>query len=200
MKDTTIDYYDNNATTYANLTVHADLSTLYTDFLQYLTHGASILDLGCGSGRDSRYFIELGYDVEAIDGSIELCKIASEYIKKPVRHLTFQSLDYNNRFDGIWACSSLLHIEKKLLPEVLLKIYNALKSNGILYASFKYGSFTGERSGRFFQDLTEYEFMNIIKQVHGLEIIKSYISNDVRPDRHDEKWINVFLRKSVGNL
>lgn len=198
MDDKTILYYNHNATEYVKSTVNADMSNQYSAFLKYLSPGAFILDLGCGSGRDSRYFIEQGYRVEAVDGSPELCIIASEYIKQPVRNLMFQDLDYTNIFDAVWACSTLLHLDRIALLSVMKKISIALKDDAILYVSFKYGSHSGDRNGRFFLDLTENAFIEIVEQIKAFHVLDLSISNDVRPNRGDEKWLNALLCNSYA--
>jgi len=195
MSDMTIAYYDQNAEKYAASTVQADMSEQYTAFLRYLKPGDSILDLGCGSGRDSRYFLEQGYGVEAVDGSLELCKIASTYIGQPVRHLMFQNLDYSNEFDAVWACASLLHVEKSIFPTILSKIGDALRPQGVLYASFKYGSFSGERNSRYFLDLTEHDLEEIVAHSKIFAVLETSISQDVRPNRSSETWLNAFMQK-----
>ena len=73
----TLDYYNENAEAFCENTVNADMSSQYNMFEKYMFDGARVLDFGCGSGRDTKYFIEQGYHVEAIDGSEELCKRAS---------------------------------------------------------------------------------------------------------------------------
>ena len=114
-----------------------------------------ILDFGCGSGRDTKYFLEHGYWVDAVDGSVELCRIASEFTGIEVRQMLFQELQEKEKYDGIWACASVLHVPKIELANILQKMCNAVKTDGIIYTSFKYGDFEGERSGRFFSDFTE---------------------------------------------
>ena len=98
-----------------------------------------ILDLGCGSGRDSMYFIEEGFDVTAVDGSEALCELAKIEIGQEVQNIRFEELEFDNVFDGVCACASLLHVSKNDIEDVLNKLYDSLKKNGILYASFKYG-------------------------------------------------------------
>lgn len=99
-------------------------------FLVKLEEGPSILDFGCGSGRDAKNFREIGYEVTAIDSSEELCKIAGDYAGIPVKCMLFQELDEKDRYDGIWACSSILHLSKDELKRVIIKMAEALKSNG----------------------------------------------------------------------
>ena len=77
--------------------------SLQQEFLSYIPKGGTILDLGCGSGRDSKAFIEQGYAVEAVDGSQEMCKVASEYIGQKVICARFQDYKPNKLFDGVWA-------------------------------------------------------------------------------------------------
>lgn len=191
----TIDYYNSNADDFYESTVNADMSAQYNMFEKRLYAGACILDCGCGSGRDTKYFLEQGYEVTAIDGSEELCKKASELTGVEVRNLFFQDIDYENEFDGVWACASLLHVEKDDLPEVLRRICRAMKDSGILYVSFKYGDYSGERNGRFFTDMNEDSFEKLIKGIPEFSIQEVEISNDVRPGREDEKWLNVIVVK-----
>lgn len=135
----TITYYNQNAEEYFNNTVNVSMQELYDQFEAYLKPGDKILDLGCGSGRDSRYFLSKGYDVVSVDGSKGMCRLAEKYIGRDVRNITFAELDYNNEFDAVWASASLLHISKNNLPEILRKIYCALMSHVIIYSSWEYG-------------------------------------------------------------
>ena len=107
---TTLDYYNKNAKKFITGTISVDFGTIQNHFLDKLHPGAEILDYGCGSGRDTKYFLEQGCKVTAIDGSQELCKLASEYTGIPVKHMLFQDLDEKEAYDGIWACSSILHV------------------------------------------------------------------------------------------
>lgn len=190
MTDKTIDYYNQNAAAFAADTVSAGFSTMQKKFADRLPEGARILDFGCGSGRDSRAFLSMGFTVDAADGSEELCRIASEYAGIPVKHMYFQDLDEEESYDGIWACSSILHLPAEQLPDVLAKIERALKPSGVLYTSFKYGDFAGERNGRYFTDLTEETFEALLKNT-GLKIEEMWVTGDVRPGRSGEKWLNI---------
>ena len=110
-------------------------------------------------------------------------------------------LDCGCGFDGVWACASLLHVEKDRLPDVLKKITRALKGGGVLYASFKYGDFSGERNGRFFTDLDDKSFETLIADIPELVLKEKYISTDVRPGRENDRWLNaiVIKRKELGH-
>lgn len=194
-QDRTLIYYNKNAADFIKTTQGVDFHQIQDIFLSYLSEGASILDFGCGSGRDAKRFKDLGYQITAVDGSEELCKVAAKYIGIPVRKMLFQELDDQEKYDGIWACASILHLSKNELADVLQKMCRALKNNGIIYTSFKYGTFEGERNGRYFTDLTEDSFRILLRSVRGLSVEKLWLTGDVREDRGNEKWLNIILRK-----
>ena len=190
----TLGYYDSHADKfYKSISI---FTTMHEKFLTKLEKGSNILDFGCGSGRDTKYFFEQGYNVEAIDGSAELCKLAGEYTGIKVKNILFQELSEVDKYDGIWACSSILHLPVGELDEVMRKMMIALKKNGIIYTSFKYGTFAGERNGRYFTDMTEEVFAVFLGRMDGLKIEEQWITSDVRPGRGEEKWLNLILRKS----
>ena len=161
-KYNTLGYYNENAKKYCEQTIVGNLQENYDKFLKHLPKGANILDFGCGSGRDSKYFINNGYKVKAIDGSAEMCKFASKYINQVVDCMKFDELDDINTYDGIWACSSILHVEKENLPNVLIKMINALKVNGIIYTSFKIGEGFEIKEGKYYNYLTKNEMIQIL--------------------------------------
>ena len=165
-------------------------------FLRLLDENASILDFGCGSGRDTKYFLDQGYQVTATDGSAELCRLASAFTGIEVKEMLFQELDDMGTYDGIWACSSILHLSKIELLPVICKMCMALKGSGVIYTSFKYSDFEGVRNGRYFTDFTEDSFKEFIAEIPELTIEEYWITGDVRPGRGDEKWLNLILRKS----
>ena len=187
-------YYKINAVDFFNSTIDADVTPLYEHFLRYIPYGGKIFDLGCGSGRDTKFFLDQGYDVEAIDGSPELCKLASDYTGIDVKCLDFFDLDEKSKYDGIWACASLLHVDRERLPEIFVILKNALVMNGYLYASFKYGDYKDIRDGRYFVDLNEDSLTEILSSVQGFEIVEMWQSQDVRRGK-DVDWINVILKK-----
>ena len=193
--DKTIEYYNQNADMFAQGTRLVDFTVVQERFSKMLPVGSRILDFGCGSGRDTKYFLEKGYLVEATDGSSELCKLASDFTGIEVKEMLFQDLDASGKYEGIWACSSILHLPKKELLPVIRKMCDALKNNGVIYTSFKYGDFEGERNGRYFTDFTEDTFCEFMKEIPELMIEEQWITSDVRPGRGEEKWLNLILRK-----
>lgn len=195
--DVTIKYYNQNVARFLEETAGVEFTEIQNAFLSLLPEGALILDFGCGSGRDALEFLKRGYQVEATDGSEEMCRAAAELTGLAVRQMLFQELDEKEKYDGIWACSSILHLSKPELEDVLERMTAALKINGVIYTSFKYGTFEGERNGRYFTDFTEERFAEFIKGITGLRIEKMWITDDVRPGRGEEKWLNMILRKQA---
>ena len=197
--DITIEYYNRNAARYLEDTVGVEFTEIQNAFLNLLPEGALILDFGCGSGRDSLEFLRRGYQVEATDGSEEMCRAAAGLTGLAVQKMLFRELDEQEKYDGIWACSSILHLPKPELRDVLGRMTVALKKNGVIYISFKYGAFEGERNGRYFTDFIEETFSEFIKGMAGLRIEKMWITDDVRPGRGEEKWLNMILRKQAAD-
>ncbi len=195
MNQETLQYYEDNAETFISGTVNADMSDARQRFLKLLPENALILDFGCGSGRDTKAFLEHGDRVDAIDGSAELCRQASDYTGICVRQMLFQELDISNYYDGVWACASILHLSKIEISDVLKRISNALKPGGILYTSFKYGTFEGMRNNRYFTDFTETTLSKLWIGIDSLQIIDIWTTQDVRPGREEKRWINLLARR-----
>ena len=194
MHNQTIVYYNENAAEFCRDTKNVDMSFCRDKFINLLKTGAKILDVGCGSGRDAKAFLDMGYQVTAIDASEQICREAEQLLGQTVVCMDFQSIDFRQKFDGIWACASLLHVPKQEMNEVLQKLRIALKEEGVLYASFKYGN--GERisRGRFFNDYNEDLLKELIEHCH-FKIIEIFITQDVREGRNAERWVNVLARK-----
>lgn len=191
----TIEYYDKNSELFVSSTKDVEFNKMQNMLLKYLKKGDYILDLGCGSGRDSKAFLEKGFKVVSVDGSEKLCNIASSYIGQEVIFTTFQNFKSDIKFNGIWACASLLHLPYKDLKEVIKNLRNNLKEEGYFYLSFKYGEFEGERNGRYFTNMTEKKFRNLIKDILEYEILEEKITSDARKGREEEKWLNIILKK-----
>ena len=192
----TLSYYNTRSESFIEHTLSADMSATRDRFTALLPASAFILDLGCGSGRDVKAFLDAGYRVDAVDGSEELCKYARAYTGIDVRCMRFQDLDMTDAYDGIWACASLLHLPENELEEVLRKVGIALKMGGVLYTGFKYGDFSGMRDGRFFTDFTEDSLREFLQKFPEFSIQELWITSDVRPGREEEKWINILLLRN----
>lgn len=190
----TIDYYNKYAEEFTASTFEVDMESLYQPFLAELPEGARILDVGCGSGRDTLAFKKKDYQVDAIDYSEELVKKATQLTGIPVRLQSFYEIDADQAYDGIWACASLLHCERTRLKEVIGKLLSALKPNGMLYMSFKYGNGDRQKDGRQFTDLDEVQAKALLGQFDRVQQIQQWITIDQRPERQ-EKWLNLIWKK-----
>lgn len=186
-------YYKNNAKAFVESTLHVNMLPLYQCFLPLLQERASILDAGCGSGRDTRYFINRGYQVTAFDASAEIAALAEKEIGQPVQVRRLQDIQYQNQFDGIWACASLLHISAEELPGVFRGLARALKPNGVIYCSFKYGRGEYEKQGRRFTDMDEAGLRELVDEIEALAIKELWVTADLRPGREHEQWLNGIL-------
>jgi len=190
-----VEYYNKNAEAFVARTVKCDISYAYAKFLPHLVQGATLLDAGCGSGRDSLYFKEQGFQVTAFDASIEMVKASSKLSGIPALHMCFQELEFKEKFDGIWASASLLHVPYQELESVFQKLHAALKPSGILYATFKYGDACRNMDGRTFYDMNETSILPFISPLFApLEI---WITADLRSlaQSPDKAWLNILVKK-----
>jgi 2-polyprenyl-3-methyl-5-hydroxy-6-metoxy-1,4-benzoquinol methylase len=194
MRNINQQYYENHAQDFYDATIALNMQSLYGQFLPLIPAGGLILDAGCGAGRDSKAFLNLGFDVEAFDASEKLALLASELTHIKVAVDFFQTFASKKQFDAIWACASLLHVSLLELPGVFLSLSKMLKSEGLFYCSFKYGEGEVTRNGRSFTNLNECGLAMLIKGL-PLRIKDQWITADLREGREDEKWLNVILQK-----
>ena len=189
-------YYQDHYKEYIEQTFKCDMSEQYRFFEKHLdkdTTDKRILDIGCGSGRDSLYFKSKGYEVYAIDTEEVFIKHAKEIGIEHAYQMDIRDIEYFDFFDAIWASASLLHISSKELTSVLSKCANALKDDGVMYASFKYGDFEGIRDGRYYLDLTKRALRRYLTGT-GLKIVDTLLTKDVR-ENNNTSWLNVILIK-----
>ena len=191
----TIDYYNQYAEEFTASTFEVDMESLYQPFLAELFEGTRILDVGCGSGRDTLAFKNKGYEVDAIDYSEELVKRATLITGVQVKLQRFYEIDEHEIYDGVWACASLLHCERDRLAEIIGKLRTALKPNGVIYMSFKYGDSDREKDGREFTDLNEQQAQELLAQFDQVSLVQQWITVDKRPER-EEQWLNLLLKKN----
>lgn len=187
----TLEYYNKEAENFIKDTILVDMSFSRNKFLKCIKKNGTILDFGCGSGRDSKEFLDLGYNVDAIDGSPIMCEIVSEYLGLDVSCMEFKDLDAYKKYEGIWACASIVHLNQSELRDIFIKMQRAIKDNGVIYASFKYGSFEGYRNDRYFTYMTKERLEQILS---NLSIIEHWITGDGRSGRSKELWFNVLLK------
>lgn len=185
-----IEFYNKNAEEFYIGTVNVDMTAICERFLQYVTQGGRILDTGCGSGRDSLYFLKRGYKVVSMDASEKMVEASSLLTGQKTLLMRFEEINFENEFDGIWACASLLHVPKSKINEIFKRLLISLKAKGVFFASFKYGNNEVIRDERLFNSYDEDSLKDILSSLQGLEIIDIWKTQDARPGREDEFWVN----------
>lgn len=189
-----IDYYDRYAVPYYEETVDFSMEEQLERFIELLPESADVLDLGCGSGRDTVFLEEEGCVVTAMDGSEKMCELASIHTGKEVLHLKVEDMEFDDVFHGIWACAVLGHFTSDEVKGVMDKILKALKDDGILYFSVKKGERNGKYNGRYFYDYDREALNNLLDAFPNIKVLDIWKTNDVRADKSD-RWFNVLLRK-----
>jgi len=191
-----IDYYNRYAVPYYEETVDVDMTEVIEPFMELLPENAEVLDLGCGSGRDTITLEERGFYVTAMDGSEEMCKLAEVNIDQEVLQMTYEEMDFDDVFDGIWACASLVHLTDEEMRDVMKKLVLALKTDGILYFSVHKGDRDGIYNGRYFRDYSKKELSGLMEEFPELELINIWTTQDALSGKTDGQWLNVLAKKT----
>lgn len=189
-------YYQNRAQEFFARTAYENVENLYARFLPLLPAGAHILDAGCGSGRDTKAFVERGYVVTAFDATPEMVELATQFSGQPVRLLRFQEMDYVAAFDGIWASASLLHVPMAEMAEVFERFITALKPGGYWAMSFKLGDGEKRRGERLFTDFNAETLAAFVAKFPALEVVNVFTSNDTRVAYSGkDQWVSATVHK-----
>ena len=191
-----IDYYNRYAVPYYEETVDVDMTEVIEPFMELLPENAEVLDLGCGSGRDTIVVEERGFYVTPMDGSEEMCKLAEINTDQEVLQMTYDEMEFDDVFDGIWACAALVHLTDDEVREIMKKLIQALKADGILYFSVHKGDRDGIYNGRYFRDYTRKELSDLMEEFPELELINMWTTQDARSGKSDGQWLNVLAKKS----
>lgn len=191
-------YYQDFADEFIASTRAVDMSDARARFILALPHAepARILDAGSGSGRDSLAFSLAGHSVEAFDASKEMVAATRSYADVPTRLMRFEEFVWEHDFEAIWACASLLHVATADLPTVLDKLAARLVPDGVIYLSFKLGIGERTKDGRRFTDMTEESLGLVLDRTKGLIQSEVWRSQDRRPDRATEMWVNALVKKA----
>lgn len=191
-QDTTLSWYRENAIQYAEETRNSLVLDALWEFLSRMKEGGTILDYGSGSGRDSAYFLDKGFSVDSLDGSAEMKAQAERLFGIKVKLASFLSLEEKDKYDGIWAQASILHLEEHDLRVALTLIERALKRDGVFYSSFRKGEEDGYEKGRWYTNMTERRFLSFLPA--KLYVEKIWESQDVRPGV-SRTWLSIICRK-----
>ncbi|MDO5294059.1 MAG: class I SAM-dependent methyltransferase [bacterium] len=194
MEDQTIRHYEQTGKNFSERTYVYNLEGIQKRFIHMLPEKAIIMDLGCGSGKNTLYFKSQGLTVIPVEGSRVLCNIATKHTGIKVRHMRVSELNEVSKYDGVWTGSSLIHLSYNEAIDVLHRIAKSLKPGGVLYMAFRYGTFEGIENGRQYIDLNEKKLERLIKQVRVFEQELMTVTPDIRPEC-EQQWMNIFLRK-----
>lgn len=190
----TTSFYDDNAEAYA--TRDRKLPTARLDaFLSTLPEKARILELGCGGGQDSAYMLSRGFDVTPTDGSAELARQAEKLIGGPVKVMRFEELAERDKFDGVWAEASLLHVPRTDLPATLNRIRNALKQRGAFHASFKAGTAEGNDGFGRYYNYPSREWLQELLVAGGWRNVTINEADGGGYDNMPTRWLHLAARK-----
>jgi SAM-dependent methyltransferase len=193
--EVTLSFYDAQARIYAATARDAPSERLCR-FLSHVPAGGRILELGCGDGRDSEAMSALGFLIDATDGVAAMAKQAEGRLKRPVRVMRFDQLDAQCAYDGVWANASLLHVPRQALPDVLFKIFRALRPGGLHMATYKAGESEGrDRLGRYFSYATSQSLEAAYQASASWEIlsIEHFEGGDYQGGRRP--WLAVTARR-----
>lgn len=186
----TIEYYNTNASKYYSETVNVDLDQMRRKFADYLPEHARVIDIGCGSGRDVKAFLDMGLQAVGLDASEELAQVASEGLGIHVIVEDMSTWLSDEPYDGIWCCASLLHLREQEVICFFNNLHKNLKPGGAIYISVKTGIPTGlDEKGRYMKNFTEDELEDYLKCA-GIEIAEKWNSGD-QMNREGFYWINV---------
>ena len=192
----TIHYYDEHASQYFDSTSQVDLAMLYKAFLEYIPIGGRIMDLGCGSGRDVKWFRDHGYDAYGLDASEELVKIACNQLDIPVEAGLIEEWIAGETFDGIWCCASLMHLDDISFDRFLSNLRYNLRTGRALFISVKEGIDSGvSEDGRYFRDFNEETLNTFLSHYENLRLEKVWYTKD-KLQRESFRWMNAIVTKN----
>lgn len=186
-----VKHYNKKSKEYYDQTIRIDMTSEYDKFISKIKPGGLICDIGCGSGRDTKFFIENGFRVLSIEPSTHLAKLANAYEFSHVKNQTLLEMSYTNRFDAIWCCAVLQHIEPKNLQKSISRIAEMLRPNGIIYLSYRTSSSSNEPSRN---TIFIHETSTIKEHLdnNNLEVIKNYSQISKKDNIHP---FNTFILK-----
>jgi len=177
-RERTLQYYNDNSVEYAKAVNVADMDRTYERVLKYVPEGGTIVDIGCGSGRDLKHFKEAGYQPCGIDASEGMCRVAHEHSGCPVDCCDALSWNPGKKVDAIWANASLLHLPCKDIITFLKTKSEYLNPNGILYFSMKAGITEGyDEQGRYFTPYSE-SILDSVLAEGKLKVVERWTETD----------------------
>jgi len=194
MINETVEWYENNFKSYIDKHAGDDLEDLIGDFLTHVPAGGKVLDVGCGGGRDSLVMINRGYDVTLLDASLNMCISAHELTGAPYLNMDMELIEDHEKYDGIWACASLQHVPYDRQTKIWKRLRDALKPDGVIYASYHYGTGFKVEHSKYYFTTTGDVISAIIKESGTWDNIEVWMTKELVKGR-EEHWVNVFALK-----
>lgn len=191
----TIAYYQTSAPRYT-LSFGQAPSRHLDRFLDRLHPGATILELGCGGGRDSARIIERGFELDATDGTPAMVKKADERFDVGARVMLFDELDASEEYDAVWAHACLLHLSRADLPDVLVAIHRALRPEGWHFANYKLGDGEGRDLLGRLHNFPGADWLADAYRAAGFEIEAEEIYDGQAADGTQRDWIALTVRRA----
>ena len=191
----TLDVYGRMAADYADMADRERNDRPLDAFIKSLPARARVLDLGCGPGRATARMAQAGLQVDAWDAAPEMAALARERFGLEVRVATFDALDADAVYDGVYANFSLLHAPRSEMPGHLDRIAKALTAHGLLHIGLKTG--VGEMRdslGRFYAYYEDSELAGLLDAA-GFEILSRATGTEAGLDGVEAPWIVVRARK-----
>lgn len=189
--NTTIKYYDDCYIEYHQKTHSIDMLAIYDEVRKWVANGSRILDAGCGTGRDTQYFLKNGFKVTSFDASLKMVELCNEYPFAYCEQKSFDTINYPSKFDLVWACASLLHLDKDELKRAFYKLFKSLKDGGILYFSLKSNSI--DNSERQYYYYNQQEIDLILTDTLRMRFIKSWVTTSGL--NSNEEFTNYLYKK-----
>lgn len=191
----TDEWYRNNADAFVAATFKLDVSRIRERFTAMLPAQGAVLDLGSGSGRDSQALLQGGFDVTAVDPSIDMCHATADRIGyERVVCCRAQDIKWKGTFDGIWCMSSLVHVPRAEMEATFQKLTEALKPGGVLYVCFQKGVAEAIENGRHYTDYTPERLGALVAAAPPLVVRAMWETVDVlRPER---VWLNCLAQRA----
>ena len=191
----TLNFYNSTAEVYTS-SGPGGTNRRLADFLSRLPAKAHVLDLGCGGGRDAERMIAEGFNVDPTDGSPAIAQTAAMRLGRPVRTLQFGELDAACIYDAIWASASLLHVPRQALPDVLRRVWQALKPNGLHFASYKVGETEGrDGHGRYFNYLSRDQLLSAYHKLGRWDVVQIDEYTGGGYEGQQGPWISIIARR-----
>lgn len=192
----TIAYYEANAPRYT-LSFGQSPSRHLDAFLDRLDARARVLELGCGTGRDSARIMQRGFDLDATDGTPAMVRKANERFGIGARVMRFDELEAIAKYDAVWAHACLLHVARTDLPSVLAAILRALKPDGFHFANYKLGSGEGRDPLGRLTNLPDSEWIGLVYREAGFKIVATERSRGKGADGVQRDWYALTVQKVV---